>query len=576
MRQKIRLAEPEVRCEPSRDGVIYRSAPLSGEARRVGDWLERWAREAPDRIWLAERSASGDWQTVSYAEGYRAVLGLGSALLQVSPSRPVLLLSDNSVPHALLQMAAISVGLPAAPVSPAWSLLSTDHGRLREVVRSLEPGVVFAADPDRYAAALRALSPRALWSSSDVSSLAKTEPSELSSRRAADPGPETTAKILFTSGSTATPKGVVNTQRMLCSNQAAIAQSWPFLDDRPPVVVDWLPWSHTFGGNHNFFLVLRSGGSLYIDSGKPAAPLFEATLRNLREISPTLYFNVPRGLDLLASALEGDEALRQSFFRELDLLFYAAAALPATVRARLREAARRAGRDDLFFSAAWGLTETAPMSTLVHFHSETPAAIGLPAPGTDIKLAPVDGKLEIRVRGPNVTPGYYTPSGIEPPLLDADGFLPTGDAVRLDDPEQPSRGFVFEGRLGENFKLSSGTWVRVGPLRLSLVEAMGGLVADAVIAGHDRDTLGAMFFLPQGASAGALEEIRERLLAYNAAHAGSSERIARALILTAPPSLDAGETTDKGYLNQRRILALRSSEVERLFAQPAGEGVIAL
>lgn len=579
MRTPIRLCEPLVTVTSASDGQIYRSRPLAPVQRCAGDWLVRWAAEAPDRIWLAERAPGGAWRTLTYSAALRAVRGLGAALLGPARDRPIVLLSGNSIAHALVQVAAMHVGIVVAPISPAYTLMSSDFARLREIVSLLQPAVVFAQELERFLPAISAcgLLDATLLSADDVGVLAATPPDPRSDERFAAILPETPAKILFTSGSTGTPKGVINTQLMLCSNQAAIAQSWPFLQDRPPVVVDWLPWSHTFGGNHNFFLVLCNGGTLYIDEGKPAPGLIEPTVANLREISPTLYFNVPRGLELLVARLEEDEVLSRSFFAQLDLLFYAAAALPATTRSRLLAVAARAGREDLFFGAAWGSTETAPMSTLVHFETQEPAAIGTPAPGTAIKLAPVDGKLEIRVFGPNVTPGYWTPQGIEPPALDADGFLYTQDAVRLADPERPERGFLFEGRLGENFKLTSGTWVRTGLLRLAVIESTAPHVSDVVIAGHGRDELGILVFLAPSAAGTDIEgRLRAGLLAHNARHPSTSERIARALVLSVPPSLDAGETTDKGYINQRRVLERRAIDVERLFAQAPDEAVIVL
>ncbi len=579
----LRLPSPSVRIERRGATLFLESGhPLPPPARCLGDLLVAWAQRAPERTWLAERATDG-WRTVSYAEGLAAARSIGSALLErgASATRPVMMLADNGVDHALAMMGALHAGVPFAPVSPAYGFASTDFGRLREVFALLRPRVLITPDAARAARALDALrgEPGGL---SDVvvidtptafAQLRATPPSADLDRAFAAITPDTIAKVLFTSGSTGTPKGVVNTHRMLCSNQAAIATLWPFLGDEPPITVDWLPWSHTFGGNHNFNMVLHNGGTLYVDGGRPAPGLIEQTVANLREIAPTLYFNVPRGFDLLLPHLESDDALRARFFSRVRTIFYAAAALAPSTRARLEACARQAGRDDVFFATAWGSTETAPMATSAYFPTTTPALIGLPAPGTTIALAPVDDKLECRVRGPNVTPGYWAPGGrVVPPALDVDGFLPTGDAVRLDDPAHPERGLVFEGRLGENFKLSSGTWVAVGMLRLAVVEACAPLVQDAVIAGHDREALGALLFPTPALLAldprARHDRLRAALAAHNVRMPASSTRITRARVLTSPPSLDAGETTDKGYLNQRRVLAVRAAEVSRLFAAP--------
>jgi len=422
----------------------------------------------------------------------------------------------------------------------------------------LQPGLVFAADAARFQPALDAVGAK----STAVSDLLEANPGSTQEREHAKVRPETVAKILFTSGSTGAPKGVVNTHGMLCANQQQLAQAWPFVEDRPPVVVDWLPWNHTFGGSHNFNLVLRNGGTLYVDGGKPVPGLVETTVKNLAEVSPTIYFNVPRGFDLLLPYLEGDERLRASFFRDLDVLFYAAAALPQNLWDRLK----KLGGPRLAMLSAWGSTETSPLATSVHFAMERPGVIGLPVAGCELKLVPSAGKHEVRVRGPNVMPGYYKLPGLTRAAFDDEGFYRIGDAVKLADAADPSKGVVFDGRVAEDFKLSTGTWVNVGAVRVKLIAAADPLIQDAVITGHDRDEIGALVFLSPAAKdadvrarlAGALRKLSNE--------GGTSTHPKRLLVVSEPPSIDADEITDKGYLNQRAVLERRTALVEKLYS----------
>jgi feruloyl-CoA synthase len=544
----------------------------------VGEWLVRWAGEAPERVFLAERAGDG-WRRLTYRDALAAVRRVGQALLDrgLDATRPVAILSENGVDHALLALGAMHVGVPAVPVSPAYSLMSKDFGKLKEIFDLVRPGLVYAADPARFGPALEAVGARA----TPIAELLERAPTPRVDEAFARIGPDTVAKILFTSGSTGAPKGVINTHRMLCANQQMHAQAWQFLEDRPPVLVDWLPWNHTFGGNHNFNAVLRNGGTLYVDAGKPLPGLVETSVRNLREISPTVYFNVPRGFDLLLPYLESDAELRASFFRELEVVCYAGAALPQNLWERFERLAIASGSGVAMVSA-WGATETAPGVTLVHYPIARTGVIGLPAPGCELKLVPSGGKLEARVRGPNVTPGYYGREDLTRAAFDDEGFYRIGDALKFADPADPEQGLMFDGRVAEDFKLATGTWVHVGAVRIKLIAAGNPLIQDAVITGHDRDAVGALVFLNPAAANGmtreatraAVAEALRKLAAESGS--GSSTHPVRALVLAEPPSIDANEITDKGYINQRAVLERRAALVERLYANPADPEVIAV
>src|SRR5438094_1219600 len=429
---------------------------------------------------------------------------------------------------------------------------------LKYICGLIEPGLVFAADPAKFQAALAAVGAK----STSVAEMLEVNPGSTQEREHAKVRPDTIAKILFTSGSTGMPKGVINTHGMLCANQQQLAQVWPFLEERPPVIVDWLPWNHTFGGSFNFNQILRNGGTLYIDAGKPVPGLVETTVKNLSEISPTMYFNVPRGFDLLLPFLEKDEKLRRNFFRDLDAIFYAAAALPQNLWDRIK-----ALKSDVVILSAWGSTETSPLATSVHFHMERPGVIGLPVAGCELKLVPSAGKMEVRVRGPNVMPGYYKREDLTRAAFDGEGFYRLGDAVKFADPADAAKGIVFDGRVAEDFKLSTGTWVNAGAVRIRLIAAADPLIQDAVITGHDRDELGALVFLSPAARDLPPEEVRSRLGSVLRGFSGSSSTCpARLMVMTEPPSIDANEITDKGYMNQRAVLERRAALVERLYA----------
>jgi feruloyl-CoA synthase len=604
------FAAPEVIHESGPDGaMVLRSARgLDTVPRSLGVLLERWAVAEPGRTFLAERTAAGAWRHLTYEAAAKAANAIGQALLDrdLGPNRPLMILAENGIDHGLMMLGAMHVGVPVVPVSTAYARLSQDYGKLRYIFGLVEPGLVYVDEAERYAKALEAIgadrieivaSRGALPNkrTTPFASLTELRPTPAIDAAFARVGPDTLAKILFTSGSTGQPKGVINTQRMMCANQESAAGAWTFLSDHPPVIVDWLPWNHTFGGNHNFNMMLRNGGSLYIDEGKPVPALIGRTVANLREVSPTVYFNVPRGYAALADHLEQDEALREKFFARLDLLFYAAAALPQSLWDRLERLGLDTRGRKVPFVSSWGLTETAPAVTMVHFAIDRPGNIGVPGPGMAVKLAPVGDKLEIRVKGPNVTPGYIKAPDLTARAFDEEGWLRTGDAVRLADPANPAAGLLFDGRTAENFKLSSGTWVNVGTLRTAVIAAGAPVIEDAVITGHDRDEIGLLIFAslaglkslcPELGAEGKLEElIRQpavcRALAdglgrHNAVAQGSSMRIARCLLLIEPPSIDANEITDKGYLNQRAVLAKRAALVEHLHATPAPPEVIVI
>jgi feruloyl-CoA synthase len=566
----LRFAPVRVDVERRPDGAtLLRSAqPLGPYPRALTEWLARWSEAAPERVFLAERAGQA-WRRLSYRDAYGAVRRIGQALLDrgLGQDRPVAILSDNSVDHALLALGAMHVGVPVAPISPAYSLMSKDFGKLKYIFELIRPGLVWTADPQKFAPALAAVGA----ASASLAELLETNPGSTLEREHAAVGPDTVAKILFTSGSTGVPKGVINTHRMMCSNQQSWVQIWPFLEERPPVICEWLPWNHTFGGNGTFNMVLRNGGTLHIDGGKPAPGLVETTVRNLKEVSPTMHFNVPRGFDLLLPFLESDAALRASFFRDLDLVFYAGAALPQNLWERIEKLALAEKGGRLTMLSAWGSTETAPMATCVHYPIERAGVIGVPAPGCELKLVPSGGKLEARVRGPNVTPGYYRREDLTRAAFDEEGFYRIGDALKLADPADPGKGLLFDGRVAEDFKLTTGTWVHAGMVRVKLIAAGNPLIQDAVITGHDRDEVGALVFLnPAVAKDLAPDAVRARLAqalkALAADATGSSMHPARVLVMPEPPSIDANEITDKGYINQRAVLERRAALVERLYA----------
>jgi feruloyl-CoA synthase len=569
---------------------------LGAYPSRITERLEYWADRAPDRIFLAQRDDAGSWRRVSYADALARVRRLSQALLDrgLSSDRPVIILSGNSIEHGLLALAAMFSGVLYTPIAPAYSLQARDFGTLKQIFERVQPGLVFAAEGAAFDRALGQVRPKDVeLVTVTPGSIPATPFAELETTSAtsavdeanARVGPDTIAKILFTSGSTGRPKGVVNTQRMLCANQEMIRTVLMFLAEEPPVLCDWLPWNHTAGGNHNFGLVLFNGGTLYIDEGRPTPAGIETTVRNLREVAAVAHFTVPRTYEMLMPHLRVDAELRNRFFSRLKILFYAAAGLSQRSFDELSQMAVQSCGDDILWMTGFGATETAPFALSTGAEGASAGVVGVPAPGMELKLTPVGSKIEARVRGPNITPGYWRDEALTSAAFDEEGFYRLGDAMRFVDPGDPAKGLVFDGRLAEDFKLSSGTWVSVGPLRSRILARTGGYAQDVVIAAPDRDFVGALIVpnllacatlcpdLGKDASAHAIvadARVRERFqtvlddLAREST--GGSTFVARAILLDEPPSIDAREITDKGSLNQKMVLQNRAALVEELYA----------
>jgi feruloyl-CoA synthase len=603
----VRVASSEVDVRTTADGVVYMQArrPLGPYPVRITDCLDRWAVEAPDRVFLAQRDRDGRWKTVTYAQARARVRGLAQALLErnLSSDRPILILSGNGIDHGLLALAAMYIGVPHAPIAPAYSLQAREYGTLGHIFDRMRPGLVFAENGAQFERPLSAVLP------ADVELVVSTAPSEVLPSSSFEAlaattvtgdvdaardhvGPDTIAKVLFTSGSTGRPKGVINTQRMLTSNQEMMRSVLQFIADSPPVLCDWLPWNHTAGGNHNFGLVLYNGGTLYIDEGKPTPALFDATVRNLREVPCTAHFTVPRFYEMLMPHLRSDAALRETFFRDLKMLFYAAAGLGQRFWDELREVSVEACGEELRIVTGFGATETAPFALCTGSAAAFAGMVGLPAPGLELKLTPVGAKMEARVRGPNVTPGYWRDEALTRAAFDEEGYYRCGDAMRFVDPDDPTTGLIFDGRLAEDFKLSTGTWVSFGPLRAKILAAAAGCAQDVVITGHDREFAGALVFpnlamcrqlagLADDAPARdvisaprVVQTFQDVLAGLARESTGSSTFVARAILLDEPPSLDAREITDKGSLNQRAVLEHRAALVDEIYTTPASPRVI--
>ena len=594
MKRTTEFLRHSVEREDRPDGsILLRSTyPLSPVVERTGDWLHQWAGEAPDRVFLAERSGAG-WREESYADILEKVRAIGAALLArgMGANTPILIMSGNGVDHGILALAAQYVGVPVVPVAEQYSLIHGAHGRLREAINLIKPKMAYVVDADQYGEALNlaelaqveiVASRPGSRNVTAFADLLKGDGSVDVDSAFAAVTPDTVGKILMTSGSTSSPKGVLTTHRMMCVNQAQLADSMPFLRKRPPVIVDWLPWNHVFGGSHNFNMMLANGGSLYIDDGKPVKGLFERTVENLSLKTGTLVFNVPLGFGMLLKALEADADLRQRFFEDLDLIFYAGASLPQEVWSGFERMAMEVKGEVPLMTSSWGLTETAPSALMQQEPAPHSGIVGVPVSGVTVKLLPdADMRCEVRVKGPNVMPGYLNDPEKTAAAFDEEGFFITGDAMLFLDPADANKGMRFDGRISEDFKLQSGTWVRAAQLKLDMLSRLAPLAADLIITGADRNQIGVMIF-PNVAELtregfdlndddGAFRckllqgEIHRRLSARAREISGSSTLVSRAIVLSQPASMPEGEMTAKGNLNIRKVLARREALLERLY-----------
>lgn len=582
-----RFWRPKFEITRRADGSILmrQTDPLPDHMPVVADNLDHWAEKTPEATWIARRDQGGAWRRISYAIARDTARRLGAALLArgLGPDRPLLILSENSLEHALLAMGCIYVGIPFAAVSPAYSLVSKDHGKLRGIAELLRPGAVFADNAQAFAPALNAIArPDQVVISlgdgiDDYDALLTSDPQAAQVARAGL-HPDGVVKYLFTSGSTGSPKAVINTNRMMCAMGAMISDCYRFLRDEPPVVLDWAPWNHTAAGNKVFMLVLCHGGSYYIDDGRPVPGKFDETLRNLREIACNWYFNVPIGYDMLVEALEKDRALAETFFSQLGMLFYAGAGMAQHTWDRLSALGREITGREVLLATGLGATETAPFALACTEIQKRAGNIGVPARGLTLKLVPTGDKLEARLKGPTIMPGYLGDPVKSAEAFDDEGFYCLGDALRPAEPDDLTKGFFFDGRVAENFKLSTGTWVAVGAVRVALVDAMGGLVRDAVIVGENQSELGALLLLSDRAKALDGAEIGAALEAAltkaASAATGSASRVTRAMILHSAPNFDRGEITEKGSLNQRALRTNYAHLADELYADHSGGHIL--
>jgi feruloyl-CoA synthase len=605
-RRQVELGNPEIAVSQV-DGVWHVDAvtPLGAYPARFTDRLVSGARAHPERTLVARRGADGEWIRLSYLEVLENARRIGQALLErgLSEERPLVILSGNDLEHFQLALGAMYAGIPYSPLSPAYSLVATDPAKLADLIAQLTPGAVFASCGTAFGRAIGAVVPEdaeLILAGGEVpgraatafASLLATTPTTIDARNA-EVGPETIAKFLFTSGSTKKPKAVITTHQMLCSNQQMLLQTFPFFGKEPPVLLDWLPWNHTFGGSHNVGIVLYNGGTLYLDDGRPTPKDFATTLRNLREIAPTVYFNIPVAWEMLAEALETDDALAANFYSRVKLFFCAGAGLSQAAWEHLDEVAMRRCGESIRIMTGLGMTETSPSCTFGTGPIIKAGYVGVPAPGCKVKLVPSGDKLEARFHGPHVTPGYWRAPQLTAEAFDSDGYYCTGDALRFVDDAHPELGFMFDGRIAEDFKLSTGTFVSVGPLRARVISQGAPYVQDAVVTGLNRHAIGLMIFprmdnclalsgLPAGTNvADVLASVPVRaffkglLETLNANASGSSTRVERLLLLAEPPSIDAREQTDKGSINQAAVLNRRAALVDAMYDGSESQTIVA-
>ncbi|GAA4394403.1 feruloyl-CoA synthase [Nibrella viscosa] len=594
--KQIAFGPTRTRKEVSPDGSIHLrlEQPLAPFPKKLTEKLVYWADRQPDKLFLARRNKQGDWVTLSYRQTLDRVRSIAQYLLNLglTANETIVILSENSLEHALLALAAVHIGIPYSPISPPYSLVSADLERLKHCLQLMTPKVIFAQNGRVYARAsqlAQSLFPSVTIITAeegdavDFSDIMAVEPTHTVDEAFAGVRPDGVAKVLFTSGSTGLPKGVINTHQMWCANLQQITQVFPFMADKPPVFIDWLPWNHTFGGNHNFGLALYHGGTLYLDDGKPTAQGIETTVQNLREISPTAYFNVPKGFEMLIPYFEREPELRRTFFKNLSMLFYAGASLAQPVWNRWEELAVETIGERVPIITGLGCTESGPSAMFANWGGSFSGLLGVPVAGMQVKLVPNGDKLEARYKAPNVTPGYWRNEEATRSAFDEEGYYKTGDAVKFLDENNPDKGLVFDGRIAEDFKLSTGTWVNVGAMKAKVIAAGSPVVQDVVIAGLDREYVGAILFLNPDAcrqlcrlssevpAKEAFQHptvkayIDQFLVTINQTATGSATRVERAVVALDPPSIDLGEITDKGSLNQRAILRHRASLVDELY-----------
>ncbi|MBN8293957.1 feruloyl-CoA synthase [Rhodobacter sp. NTK016B] len=592
--RKVKLWQPDIDWERRNDGsiLVWQNGALNDYPENLSVKIHEWAKKTPETTWMAERGPDGDWQRVSYAQMLGHIRAIGQALLDMglSVERPLVILSANSVAHALMALGAQYVGVPSAAIAPAYALASGEYGKLVSVRDQITPGAVFTEDTTPFAPAiaevfsdLPVLGKAGEGRAMDWEALLATPVTDAVDKANARVGLDTIAKFLFTSGTTGSPKAVIQTQRMMCANMEQVTDCYAFLRDEPPIILDWAPWNHVAAGNLVFNAAIWNGGTFYIDGGRPTPQMMPETIRNLREVGTNWYFNVPFGYEMLVEAMEEDDELAQAFFGNLKLKYYAGAAMATHTWEALERLALKTTGERVQLGTGLGATETAPFAIFNTDPDAAPGNLGVPAKEVILKLVPTEGKWEARVKGPNVTPGYWRQPQLTADAFDDEGFYCLGDALKFADPEDPSKGFFFDGRVAENFKLSTGTWVGVGALRAKLTDALGGYVRDAVIVGEGEDYLGALLvpfrpaiekLVPGG------EELRDdllfghevlraelaaRLKAYNKTATGSSLRVPRAMMMLEPLSIEKGEVTDKGSVNQRAVRAHRQDLVEAIY-----------